>query len=171
MWSSDCFYLTVTSRHNFSLTNKYNFKENRNKWKLLLLVFSRLVVLKEADSVSQPAERVRTLWKRDDGASDPDPIHVPEPASLSRSTVRTRSWSHLTLMLKAQFTQITSIDDLAARVYIQFIYKQNLWFEKVWLMIDLTINPWTIVADSFSVSWLVPPLKQTQTLRTTINMS
>ncbi|GLD71415.1 MAX gene-associated protein-like protein [Lates japonicus] len=39
-------------------------------------------ILKEADSVSQPAERVRTLWKRDSGDSDPDPVHVPEPGSL-----------------------------------------------------------------------------------------
>ncbi|XP_044023006.1 LOW QUALITY PROTEIN: MAX dimerization protein MGA a [Siniperca chuatsi] len=45
-------------------------------------------ILKEADSVSQPAERVRTLWKRDGGDLDPDPIHVPEPASLSRPTER-----------------------------------------------------------------------------------
>ncbi|XP_039992476.1 MAX dimerization protein MGA a isoform X3 [Xiphias gladius] len=43
-------------------------------------------ILKEADSVSQPAERVRILWKRDGGDSDPDPIHVPEPSSLPHST-------------------------------------------------------------------------------------
>uniref|UniRef100_UPI0037E7636F MAX dimerization protein MGA a isoform X2 n=1 Tax=Semicossyphus pulcher TaxID=241346 RepID=UPI0037E7636F len=41
-------------------------------------------VLKEADSVSQPAQRVQTLWKRDSRDSDPEPIHAPEPASLSR---------------------------------------------------------------------------------------
>ncbi|KAM6968584.1 MAX dimerization protein MGA a [Tautogolabrus adspersus] len=35
-------------------------------------------VLKEADSVSQPAERVRTLWKRDGIDSDQEPIHVPK---------------------------------------------------------------------------------------------
>ncbi|XP_041669410.1 MAX dimerization protein MGA a isoform X3 [Cheilinus undulatus] len=34
-------------------------------------------VLKEADSVSQPAERVRTLWKR--SAEDSEPIHTPKP--------------------------------------------------------------------------------------------
>ncbi|XP_045918360.1 MAX dimerization protein MGA a isoform X2 [Micropterus dolomieu] len=45
-------------------------------------------VLKEADTVSQPAERVRTLWKRDVGDSDPDPVHIPEPASLSRPAKR-----------------------------------------------------------------------------------
>ncbi|KAM6917356.1 MAX dimerization protein MGA a [Lycodopsis pacificus] len=54
-------------------------------------------VLKEADSVSQPAERVRTLWKRGGGDSDPEPVHVPEPepvhvpepAALSHPSVRT----------------------------------------------------------------------------------
>ncbi|XP_070776873.1 MAX dimerization protein MGA a [Enoplosus armatus] len=45
-------------------------------------------ILKEADSVSQPSERVRILWKRGGGDSDPDPIHAPEPASLSRPTQR-----------------------------------------------------------------------------------
>ncbi|KAM9341612.1 MAX dimerization protein MGA a [Symphorus nematophorus] len=43
-------------------------------------------ILKEADNVSQPAERVRTLWKTDTGDSDPDPVHVPEPAPLSRTS-------------------------------------------------------------------------------------
>ncbi|XP_047467070.1 MAX dimerization protein MGA a isoform X2 [Mugil cephalus] len=40
-------------------------------------------VLKEADSVSQPAERVRTLWRRDGGDSDPEPVHVPREARSS----------------------------------------------------------------------------------------
>ncbi|XP_056867467.1 MAX dimerization protein MGA a isoform X5 [Takifugu flavidus] len=35
-------------------------------------------VLKEADSVSQPADRVRTLWKRNDRDHDPDPVHIPK---------------------------------------------------------------------------------------------
>ncbi|XP_067335658.1 MAX dimerization protein MGA a isoform X2 [Channa argus] len=39
-------------------------------------------VLKDADSVSQPAERVRTLWKRDRTGTDPEPVHVPELGSL-----------------------------------------------------------------------------------------
>ncbi|AWP15925.1 putative MAX gene-associated protein-like [Scophthalmus maximus] len=42
---------------------------------------------KEADSVSQPAERVRILWKREGRDSDPDPTHIPDEASLLRSTV------------------------------------------------------------------------------------
>ncbi|XP_041828682.1 MAX dimerization protein MGA a isoform X2 [Melanotaenia boesemani] len=40
-------------------------------------------VLKEADSVSQPAERVHTLWRRDVGYLDPEPVHVPDVAVLS----------------------------------------------------------------------------------------
>ncbi|XP_040916048.1 MAX dimerization protein MGA a isoform X3 [Toxotes jaculatrix] len=47
-------------------------------------------ILKEAESVSQPSEQVRILWKKDDRDShpdpDPDPVHVPEPACLLRST-------------------------------------------------------------------------------------
>ncbi|XP_056248740.1 MAX dimerization protein MGA a isoform X5 [Seriola aureovittata] len=43
-------------------------------------------VLKEADSVSQPAERVQILWKRDGRDSDPDPIHVPEAATPPPAT-------------------------------------------------------------------------------------
>uniref|UniRef100_A0A8P4G9F9 MAX gene-associated protein n=1 Tax=Dicentrarchus labrax TaxID=13489 RepID=A0A8P4G9F9_DICLA len=41
-------------------------------------------ILKEADSVSQPAEQVRTLWKRDQTDLDQDPIHVPKVPSLPR---------------------------------------------------------------------------------------
>ncbi|XP_030574303.1 MAX dimerization protein MGA a isoform X1 [Archocentrus centrarchus] len=41
-------------------------------------------VLKEADSVSQPAERVRTLWRRDHGGSDPEPVNAPETAPETR---------------------------------------------------------------------------------------
>nr|XP_061837702.1 MAX dimerization protein MGA a isoform X2 [Nerophis lumbriciformis] len=40
-------------------------------------------ILKEADSVSQPAERVRTLWKMDSRALDPEPSHIPEAANPS----------------------------------------------------------------------------------------
>lgn len=53
---------------------------------LSLLPF--VAVLKEADSVSQPAERVRSLWKRHDQDCDPDPIYIPKPAGLRRHTVR-----------------------------------------------------------------------------------
>lgn len=45
-------------------------------------------VLKEADSVSQPAERVRTMWKRDHGCSDPEPVYAPEAAPETRPAVR-----------------------------------------------------------------------------------
>ncbi|XP_061698874.1 MAX dimerization protein MGA a isoform X3 [Syngnathoides biaculeatus] len=47
-------------------------------------------VLKEADSVSQPAERVRTLWKRDSGDSDLEQTRVPEASSSSPRTAVTR---------------------------------------------------------------------------------
>ncbi|XP_054651631.1 MAX dimerization protein MGA a isoform X2 [Dunckerocampus dactyliophorus] len=47
-------------------------------------------ILKEADSVSQPADRVRTLWKRDSSGLDPEPIHSPEPALRSSCTVSSR---------------------------------------------------------------------------------
>ncbi|XP_061906609.1 MAX dimerization protein MGA a isoform X3 [Entelurus aequoreus] len=40
-------------------------------------------ILKEADSVSQPAERVRTLWKRDSRALDPESSYIPEAANPS----------------------------------------------------------------------------------------
>ncbi|XP_059209138.1 MAX dimerization protein MGA a isoform X4 [Centropristis striata] len=41
-------------------------------------------VLKEADSVSQPAERVRILWRRDIADSDPEPTHAPESQPSER---------------------------------------------------------------------------------------
>lgn len=44
-----------------------------------------LSVLKEADSVSQPADRVRTLWKRNDKDQDPDPVHVPKRHNMVSS--------------------------------------------------------------------------------------
>lgn len=37
-----------------------------------------IAVLKEADSVSQPADRVRTLWRTKDKDHDPDPVHIPK---------------------------------------------------------------------------------------------
>lgn len=46
-----------------------------------------LSVLKEADSVSQPADRVRTLWKKNDKDHDPDPVHVPKRHSTVSSCV------------------------------------------------------------------------------------
>ncbi|XP_058472253.1 MAX dimerization protein MGA a isoform X2 [Solea solea] len=45
-------------------------------------------VLKEADSVSQPAERVRVLWKNDGADSDPDPVYVPGPMGPTRLTIQ-----------------------------------------------------------------------------------
>ncbi|XP_019732883.1 uncharacterized protein LOC109520224 [Hippocampus comes] len=40
-------------------------------------------ILKEADSVSQPAERIRTLWKRDSGDCDLEATHVPQASAMS----------------------------------------------------------------------------------------
>ncbi|KAI4792109.1 hypothetical protein KUCAC02_033606, partial [Chaenocephalus aceratus] len=45
-------------------------------------------ILKEADSVSQPAQRVRTLWKRDAADPDPDPMRTPGPPPLTHPTER-----------------------------------------------------------------------------------
>uniref|UniRef100_UPI001ED82428 MAX dimerization protein MGA a n=1 Tax=Scatophagus argus TaxID=75038 RepID=UPI001ED82428 len=50
-------------------------------------------VLKEADSVSQPAERVQTLWRRDDPECEPDSIHIPEPAPLTDQADRSDNHS------------------------------------------------------------------------------
>ncbi|XP_032403340.1 MAX dimerization protein MGA a isoform X1 [Xiphophorus hellerii] len=37
-------------------------------------------VLKEAETVAHPAERVRTLWRKNADASDPEPVHAPNVA-------------------------------------------------------------------------------------------
>ncbi|XP_022621822.1 MAX gene-associated protein [Seriola dumerili] len=58
-------------------------------------------VLKEADSVSQPAERVRILWKRDGRDSDPDPIHVPEAATPPPATEATKDVKSKSVRLKS----------------------------------------------------------------------
>ncbi|XP_071354656.1 MAX dimerization protein MGA a isoform X2 [Trachinotus anak] len=59
-----------------------NAKRRRRRRRRMKMAY----ILKEADSVSQPAERVRILWKRDRRDSDPDPIHIPEAASVPPST-------------------------------------------------------------------------------------
>lgn len=53
------------------------------------LSFLQLVVLKEADSVTQPAKRVRTLWRKSNGALDPEPLYIPKMASVSFPVVST----------------------------------------------------------------------------------
>lgn len=51
------------------------------------LLVSVVAVLKEADSVSQPADRVRTLWKKDErGGGDPEPLHIPRRPLAVRSS-------------------------------------------------------------------------------------
>ncbi|KAM4625363.1 MAX dimerization protein MGA a [Polymixia lowei] len=39
-------------------------------------------ILKEAESVAQPAQWVRTLWRTGSGDRDPEPIHAPQPCRL-----------------------------------------------------------------------------------------
>uniref|UniRef100_A0A8C8I2I3 MAX dimerization protein MGA a n=1 Tax=Oncorhynchus tshawytscha TaxID=74940 RepID=A0A8C8I2I3_ONCTS len=38
--------------------------------------------LREAETVSEPARRVRTLWKHNDGEMDPEPLFAPTPVCL-----------------------------------------------------------------------------------------
>lgn len=38
--------------------------------------------LREAETVSEPARRVRTLWKHTDGEMDPEPLLAPTPVYL-----------------------------------------------------------------------------------------
>uniref|UniRef100_A0A3Q2NZJ3 Uncharacterized LOC105918904 n=1 Tax=Fundulus heteroclitus TaxID=8078 RepID=A0A3Q2NZJ3_FUNHE len=45
-------------------------------------------VLKEADTVTQPAERVRTLWRKDAENCDTEPVHAPEAAPVLHRAVR-----------------------------------------------------------------------------------
>ncbi|KAM4541186.1 MAX dimerization protein MGA a isoform 2-T2 [Fundulus diaphanus] len=44
-------------------------------------------VLKDADTVTQPAERVRTLWRKDAENCDTEPVHAPEAAPFLRRAV------------------------------------------------------------------------------------
>ncbi|XP_026164161.1 MAX dimerization protein MGA a isoform X2 [Mastacembelus armatus] len=59
-----------------------NNKKSRRKRRMKMAY-----ILKEADNVSHPSARVQTLWKRDGEDPDPEPVYVPEPASLSRFSV------------------------------------------------------------------------------------
>ncbi|XP_036006672.1 MAX dimerization protein MGA a isoform X2 [Fundulus heteroclitus] len=45
-------------------------------------------VLKEADTVTQPAERIRTLWRKDAENCDTEPVHAPEAAPVLHRAVR-----------------------------------------------------------------------------------
>ncbi|KAM4542589.1 MAX dimerization protein MGA a isoform 3-T3 [Odontesthes bonariensis] len=59
-----------------SSTSHYGHIKKRKRRKRMKMAY----VLKEADSVSQPADRVQTLWKRDGADSDPEPVHIPDVA-------------------------------------------------------------------------------------------
>ncbi|XP_072221389.1 MAX dimerization protein MGA a isoform X4 [Leuresthes tenuis] len=56
-----------------SPTSHYGHIKKRKRMKMAY-------VLKEADSVSQPADRIQILWKRDGVDSDPEPVHIPDVA-------------------------------------------------------------------------------------------
>ncbi|XP_069008865.1 MAX dimerization protein MGA a isoform X1 [Embiotoca jacksoni] len=59
-----------------------NYRKKRRRKRRMKMAY----ILKEADSVSQPAERVRTLWGKDGEDLDPEPVHVPQVAPHSLST-------------------------------------------------------------------------------------
>ncbi|XP_068195672.1 MAX dimerization protein MGA a isoform X2 [Antennarius striatus] len=67
-----------------SSTSQHGGSRKRRRKRRMKMAY----ILKEADSVSQPAERVRTLWRRDDTDRDPDPICAPQAAILTRPSVR-----------------------------------------------------------------------------------
>ncbi|XP_037342588.2 MAX dimerization protein MGA a isoform X2 [Pungitius pungitius] len=65
-----------------SKPDHYNNKKKRRSSSRRRRRMKMAYVLKEADSVTHPAERVRTLWKRGAGDSDPEPVLVP-PGALA----------------------------------------------------------------------------------------
>ncbi|CAB1331183.1 unnamed protein product [Coregonus sp. 'balchen'] len=52
--------------------------KKRKKRKRMRMAYT----LREAETVSEPAPRVRTLWKQTDGETDPEPLHAPTPVYL-----------------------------------------------------------------------------------------
>ncbi|XP_041809644.1 MAX dimerization protein MGA a isoform X4 [Chelmon rostratus] len=88
MWGCSCLKQKVVLLKNLDGSDSSPSHHANNKKRKRKRRMKMAYILKEADSVSQPAERVQTLWKRDGGDYDPDPIHVPKPASLSRPTER-----------------------------------------------------------------------------------
>uniref|UniRef100_A0A8C7R4P2 MAX dimerization protein MGA a n=1 Tax=Oncorhynchus mykiss TaxID=8022 RepID=A0A8C7R4P2_ONCMY len=53
-------------------------KKRRRKWKRMRMAYT----LREAETVSEPAPRVRMLWRKTDGETDPEPILAPTPVYL-----------------------------------------------------------------------------------------
>ncbi|XP_019909736.2 MAX dimerization protein MGA a isoform X2 [Esox lucius] len=52
--------------------------KKRKKRKRMRMAYT----LREAETVSEPAVRVRTLWKQTDAEIDPEPLHAPTPVHL-----------------------------------------------------------------------------------------
>ncbi|XP_076605255.1 MAX dimerization protein MGA a isoform X2 [Chaetodon auriga] len=88
MWGCSCLKQKVVLLKNLDGSDSSPSHHGISKRKKRKRRMKMAYILKEADSVSQPAERVRTLWKKDGGDCDADPIHVPKPASPSRLTER-----------------------------------------------------------------------------------
>uniref|UniRef100_A0AAZ3QLI9 T-box domain-containing protein n=1 Tax=Oncorhynchus tshawytscha TaxID=74940 RepID=A0AAZ3QLI9_ONCTS len=53
-------------------------KKRRRKWKRMRMAYT----LREAETVSEPAPRVRMLWRKTDGETDPEPVLAPTPVYL-----------------------------------------------------------------------------------------
>ncbi|XP_054470209.1 MAX gene-associated protein-like, partial [Anoplopoma fimbria] len=89
MFGCSCLKQKVVLLKNLDGSDSSSSQPARSKRRRRRRRMKMAYVLKEADSVSQPAERVRTLWKRGNGDSDPEAVHVPEPVVLSPPSVRT----------------------------------------------------------------------------------
>ncbi|KAM3594697.1 uncharacterized protein V6R79_012448 [Siganus canaliculatus] len=87
MFGCSCLKQKVVLLKNLDLSDsspsRHGMDRPRKRKKRMKMAY----VLKDADCVSQPAQRIRLLWKRND--SDSDPVHVPGQASQSRPAVRT----------------------------------------------------------------------------------
>ncbi|XP_053700819.1 uncharacterized protein LOC128747175 isoform X2 [Synchiropus splendidus] len=74
-------------------------------------------VLKDADSAAHPAERIRTLWKRHNPDSDPDPIFIPK-SPLRHKVPQTLCHSKGPKMCDNQKTQVQALNGSCARVRV-----------------------------------------------------
>ncbi|KAM8737752.1 MAX dimerization protein MGA a isoform 5-T5 [Acanthopagrus schlegelii] len=81
MFGCSCLKQKVVLLKNLDGSDSSPSRHGNNKKKKRKRRMKMAYILKEADSVSQPAERVQTLWKRDDRDWDPEPTHIPKPAT------------------------------------------------------------------------------------------
>ncbi|XP_036927400.1 MAX dimerization protein MGA a isoform X7 [Acanthopagrus latus] len=81
MFRCSCLKQKVVLLKNLDGSDSSPSRHGNNKKKKRKRRMKMAYILKEADSVSQPAERVQTLWKRDDRDWDPEPTHIPKPAT------------------------------------------------------------------------------------------